>query len=607
MTRDRSVDGHEVLLHHLGTLQQLLEIHEWTALEQTRNLERVIEKLTMSTGALAESRAEIQRKSELLRSVLDSMTEAVIVSDPDGKLVIFNPAAERLLGIQASDVSVRDFFGRRTIYLSDAKTVFPPEQFPISRALKGETVENLEAFITHPDDPMGSWLNLTGCPLAAADGSPSGALCVAQDITARKRAALDAGANYDHLRSELADLKETQRNVVQQERLKALGQMASGVAHDFNNALSPVLGFSDIVLARPEILSDKKQTLRYFELINTAARDAAHIIGRLLQFYRGGSENERSFEVNVNKVIEEVIALTKPKWNALALARGAVITVHLDLNSIPAIAGNPPELRELLINLIFNAVDALPTGGQIMIRTELIGADPKIDEAANTIRFDDEREDRLRQSVLIEVSDTGVGMSEETRKKCLEPFFSTKGNRGSGLGLATVFGCVERHKGRIEIESAPGKGSIFRIYLPLEGALRVDIEEGFNKAPVRSLRVLLVEDEAPVREVLTQFIELDGHSVVSAENGLKAMEIFQPGEFDLVITDMVMPGMCGDELSMAIGRSEPSLPIIMVTGFGNLIDSQGLELCGVRDIVSKPATLSDLRRAVHKVMLPEAA
>jgi signal transduction histidine kinase len=239
------------------------------------------------------------------------------------------------------------------------------------------------------------------------------------------------------------ELRESQQQVVAQERLRAFGEMAGGIVHDFNNALMSVIGYSEILLNDDDMLRDFKTAREFLQIMNTAGQDASQVISRLRDFYRPREVTDVFARVNLNEVIEQAVPLTQPKWKGQALADGRTIKVELDLAKLPPISGNAAELREVATNLIFNAVNAMPAGGTITLRSSTNDG----------------------QAVL-EVSDTGEGMSEEVRTRCLEPFFSTKGEKGTGLGLSMVFGIIQRHEGSIEIQSTPGVGTTFRIRLP---------------------------------------------------------------------------------------------------------------------------------------------
>ncbi len=241
----------------------------------------------------------------------------------------------------------------------------------------------------------------------------------------------------------LADVKAAQRQMLRQERLSAFAEMAGGVVHDFSNALMAVIGYSEMLLGSDgRCLADRDTTLEYVRIINTAGRDAAEVVSRLRDFYRPRATAE-SQPLDLKEVLRFAVLMTQPKWKDPARPSGTEIIVEAELQHLPIMHGNPAELREMITNLIFNAVDAMPNGGTITLRaSEAVGG------------------------VVLEIADTGAGMTPEVRARCLDPFFSTKGDKGTGLGLAMVFGIVQRQQGEIEIESAPGVGTTFRITLP---------------------------------------------------------------------------------------------------------------------------------------------
>lgn len=250
----------------------------------------------------------------------------------------------------------------------------------------------------------------------------------------------------EQLENALADVKAAQRQMIDQVRLSAFAEMAGGVVHDFSNALMAVIGYSEMLLvSEGRCLSDRETTLEYLRIINTAGRDAAEVVSRLRDFYRPRTTAE-SQVVEMKGVLHQAVLMTQPKWKDPSRPSGASIVIETELNHLPSMRGNPAELREMMTNLIFNAVDAMPDGGTVTLRT-----------------FENDGE------LLLEVADTGSGMTPEVRARCLDPFFSTKGENGTGLGLAMVFGIVQRQQGRIEIESEAGVGTTFRISLPLNG------------------------------------------------------------------------------------------------------------------------------------------
>jgi signal transduction histidine kinase len=391
-------------------------------------------------------------------------------------------------------------------------------------------------------------------------------------------ARLRVAARILGLQTELREMELTQEQVVRRERLRALGEMASGIVHDFTNALSAVVGFSSMLLLRPAYLDDRVKLRHYLELIYTAGEGASQLVRRLREFYRSRDEAEVFMAVNLNEVVTMAVALTEPRWRAQTQASGRTIRVETVLGEVRAMDGNASGLRDVLTNVIFNAVDAMPAGGTIRISTGL-------EHGGDTI--------------VIRVTDTGLGMSEDVRRQCLEPFFTTKGDRGTGLGLAMAYGIMRRHGGSIDVESALGLGSTFILRLPARGGARPTREVSAEEPIARPLRVLVVDDEAVPLEVATELIRSDGHVVETATNGTDALQKFQAGWFDVVLADWAMPEMNGVELAYNIKRFAPKKPvIIMLTGFGEISRVPGEAPPDVDLVIGKPITLTTMRQAL---------
>jgi signal transduction histidine kinase len=378
----------------------------------------------------------------------------------------------------------------------------------------------------------------------------------------------------------LGQLRSAQQEIIQRERMLALGRMANGIAHDFNNALAPILGFSELLLMKPELISDHAKTRSYVEIIHAAAKDSAKVVSRLREFYRYRDKDEIFTPVVINDLILQVISLTQPRWKDQALVAGVNIEIRTELGHVPTVPGNEQELREALTNLMLNAIGAIPKRGTITIRSELQG-----------------------RWVVITVSDDGVGMTDEVKARCLEPFFTTKNGEGTGLGLGSVYGIIRRHEGEVEIQSEVSRGTSVSICLPIEKHVRAPEVPRPAPAPNGSLRILVVEDEPLVREVLSVYLAEDKHEIVTASDGREGLEKFKSaGAFDLVLTDRAMPEMNGDQLAREIKRLRPAQPVILLTGFGDLMAGSGEKPEGVDIVVSKPFTLAVLRTAIRTVM-----
>ncbi len=386
------------------------------------------------------------------------------------------------------------------------------------------------------------------------------------------------------------ELHRTQRHIIEQERLNAVGKMASGLAHDFNNALVPISGYAEMLLEHPEILQDAAKSTKYLKLIMTGVEDAASVVSRLREFYRKREEGEAYRPLSLNQMVEQAVALTRPRWRDEALGSGRTILVEADMRPVPRILGSESEMRELLANLIFNAVDAMPEGGLIRIRTGMREASAS-EETPLAPRV---------PQVFLEVSDTGTGMTDDVRRRCLEPFFSTKGERGTGLGLPMVYGIVKRHRGTMDIESTVGKGTTFIVLLPADTSQAREAAPR-TQAPSGPLHVLVVDDEPIARDVLSEYLMGDGHTVDTAVNGREGFEKFKTGRYALVITDRAMPEVGGDQLAAMVKEVAPDTPVILLTGFGDLMNAAGEKPDGVDMVVKKPIRLATLREVLAKM------
>jgi PAS domain S-box-containing protein len=378
------------------------------------------------------------------------------------------------------------------------------------------------------------------------------------------------------------ELHQTQEIFMQQERLRIMGQIASGIAHDVSNHLVPIIGTLDLVLQGDEALPTPLQG--YFEAIHVAATDIASTIDRLRDFYRLQKQGELS-TINLNLIIEQAINLTRFRWKNETQRHGRVIEVSRDLQAdLPRFTGIESEIRDALINLMLNAIDAIPEHGSITLRS----------------RFRDGQ-------VILEIEDSGQGMDEETLRCCTTPFFTTKGLQGSGLGLVMVKGTMERYQGKLEINSRPGEGTTARLYFPYqEAAEPVFPELRELLAETYPLHILYVEDEPAVQAVTRELLERDNHRVVVASDGQTALGTLFFGQhkhrpFDLVITDLGMPYMNGYELAAQIKKEYPHIPVAILTGW-EIIPVDDQEKSQADFLLNKPIRLERLRELIREVV-----
>ena len=414
------------------------------------------------------------------------------------------------------------------------------------------------------------------------------------EIAERKRAEADVRHANELLETRVADrtreleaaylsLRQTQQASMQQERLRALGRMASGIAHDINNALTPATLFAQSLLDHDTNLSaDARSDLA---VIQQAIADVTQTVSRIREFYRGRETNTAGAPVDIKALLGQVVELTRARWADMPQARGVFIDVRTEhTGHVPAIMGVQGEIRDAVTNLVFNSVDAMPSGGALTLRSYA-----------------------TQHHVTVEVCDTGIGMTEEVRARCLDPFFTTKGDRGTGLGLAMVYGMAERHGATIEIDSETGAGTVVRLVFPV--AIQVE-----STAPVASairrktpgLRILVIDDDELLRQSMRSILEREGHAITVAPSGRAGIDMFeasvQRGErFQIVITDLGMPHVDGRAVAAAVKSVSRQTPVILLTGWGqHLRDGNDIPPY-VDQMLNKPANLAELRAALAEL------
>jgi signal transduction histidine kinase/CheY-like chemotaxis protein/uncharacterized membrane protein len=390
-----------------------------------------------------------------------------------------------------------------------------------------------------------------------------------------------ARRHVEELSHYISEQERIREQYAQIEKLSALGELASGVAHDFNNTLAGILGRAQLLLAT----KDPERIEAGLKLIIKTAKDGAKTIKRIQDFAR--QRRDHDFEpVSVDQLLLDVREITRPRWKSRAESEGVHISLELQLGSDEArVMGDESELREVLVNLVFNAVDAMPAGGVLTLSTR---------EAAGTVE--------------IAVADTGTGMAEEVRSRVFDPFFTTKGKAGMGLGLAVSYGIIRRHEGAIEAESELGRGTTFRIKLP--AAMTAVRQEPEAAAPPIALvphrpegtRILVVDDEENVRELLSDVLESEGYQVELASSGREALEKFGDGAgFDALFTDLGMQGMSGWELAHSVREIDAKIPVAVVTGWGEAVGSSDRLAAQVDWVIAKPFDTAQILAIAREV------
>ncbi len=380
----------------------------------------------------------------------------------------------------------------------------------------------------------------------------------------------EARLSTNRLRSAMEDLRTTQTRVVEGETLRAMGQMASGMAHHVNNLLAIISGRTQLLLAR----KPSPETQRPLEIIQRATFDAAEVVRRVLGFASMHPAAAKA-PVDVNEIVREVVELTRPRWRDEAQRRSLTIDVSMELGQIARVAGEAPALREVVMNLLFNAIDALPDGGHIVVRTWSADA-----------------------WVFCAVADDGVGMDDEIRRRALEAFFTTKGPQATGLGLSVAHSIVQRHGGELSLRPNEGKGTVITLRLP-QVAPEAVVAESAPSSAGRALRILVIDDEQPVRDALADSLAEDGHTVIAAASGPEGLARLADGvKVDVVMTDLGMPEMTGWDVARAVRTRHPGLPIGLITGWAVALELSDEERHAVDFVIAKPYTTDALRSAL---------
>ena len=515
-------------------------------------VEPLFDQSHQMTGAVCTARdlselrqveAVARERQSLLKNILESAREAIYAVDTKGNYKWCNQAMLELTGYAHEEIIGRNFLDR--VHEEDRQ--MRRERF--AETLSGNPQRYESRYLARNGAVRYALVN--SAPIIV-DGQTTGVLGIAHDIT---------------------EQKQERERAARADKLRALGQLASGVAHDFNNSLAAILGRAQLILRRVE----DEDLIRSLGVIVTAAEDAAATVRRIQTFARKTSAVEME-RLDLGNLLRDAIEITRTRWQNEARAAGRSIEVTLNAEHSLLTLGNASELREVFVNLIVNAVDAMPQGGRLTICCKPEG-------------------ERLR----LRFADTGTGMKEEVSEQIFEPFYTTKGVHGTGLGLAVSYGIVERHHGAISVKSKPGEGTTFYIDLPLAELVEPVSSEARPTMQMSSLSVLVVDDEAVVRETLAEMLADLDHKVVTADSGREAVEKIAHDDFDLVFTDLAMPEMDGWETAREIRKQRPQLPVVLVTGYGATAQPPSGEIDLVAGIIGKPFDFDQVTGTIARV------
>ncbi len=489
---------------------------------------------------------EIKGSEERYRTVVEGSLDGVLVVGDDYRFRFANERLAEMLGYTRAELIGMDF---REVLDEESKALVADRYV---RRQRGEDIPSRYEFnIIRKDGELRN-VEISSSLVKDSKGNVS-TTAFLKDVTEKKK---------------------MEEQLLQNEKLRALGEMASGVAHDFNNALAAILGNTQLLL----YTAQDEETREALKIIEKVAKDSAQTVKRLQEFTRKKVSQEL-FKLDVNSIIREVIEITRPKWKDEAQGKGIQIDVATQLEEVPSVAGNASEMREVITNILFNAIEAMPEGGRIEIRTL-----------------------RKNGEVHIRITDTGIGMTEGVKKKIFEPFFTTKPFSNTGLGLSMSYGIVKQFGGEIEVQSKVGSGTTFTIVLPASNGESEEVQSDIAVREGKTARILVIDDEETVRSVLSKMLAQFNHQVTGAVSGEEGIRLFGEKKFDMVLTDLGMPGMSGWEVCKSIKVMEPSTPVGMITGWGHEVDLHRKEEAGVDFVITKPFDLNQIIRIVSETI-----
>jgi len=543
------------------------------AQREHRQRERLAAVLEASRGISSSLERDVILESIVTRArdLVEAPEAVLFLMEPDGQTL--RPVVARVEDFLDEVMALRLRLGEGIVgwvaRAGRAELVNHAENDPRSLQVPGTPVESTSLLVAPLviKDQVAGVLALSRF---GDEGFENDDLELATILAAHCSVAIENARLYEDLRATVTELRATQNQLVQSAKLNALGEMAGGVAHDFNNILTAILGRTQLLL-RTARDPDLCQALT---VIEQTALDGAHTVRRIQEFTRV-RHDETAESVDLNEVLVQVVELTRSSWQAQAKARGVQIQVDMDLRALRPVLGSAPELREVFTNLLLNAVDAMPRGGRIRIESA-------------------DRGDR----VLARVVDTGVGMDEETRARIFDPFFTTKAEKGTGLGLSVAYGILRRHHAGIEVESEPGHGTTFTLSFPPATARPAEVRAEPAPPAFGPQTILCVDDELPVLEVLAELLEALGQNVDSEVGGKAGIDAARRLRPRMVFTDLGMPDVNGWEVAKAVKEQDPNAVVVLVTGWGVQIEADAARLRGVDLILPKPYTVEEVQRVL---------
>ena len=509
-------------------------------------------------SALYSAREEAEQERVSLNATIEQMAEGLMIVDEQGRVLRANSSAQSLFGYSLEELRADRIGTMMDGRFADKRgRVLAVGDQPIRRALREQrTVDSRVVWYTRPDARR-AFLSITASPFFNEHGRLAGAVAIVRDVTLQQK---------------------EQERLLQTDKLRALGQLASGVAHNFNNALAAILGYSQLALRQTR----DPELQKYLRVIEQSSRDAARMVERIQNFSRTRSKKDEFVPVRIVDIVRDALDITRPRWRNDAEALGIKYTIALEWEAPDdlRVNGEPSELREVFVNIILNALDAMPQGGGVVISASVV-----------------------KNRIRIVARDAGVGMTEEVKSRVFEPFFTTKGVAGLGLGLSESYRIVERHKGQLDVESEPQRGATFTITLPVLALRRAGIKRPSAELALPKKRFMVIDDEEVVRYAFALVLEDLGHEVAKAASAQEALDLLKRGSFDLVFTDLAMPDVDGIAVAKQIKAQLPNVRVVLMSGYSlDKLQERASETGCIDATISKPFNIPEIQKLIRRLL-----
>jgi PAS domain S-box-containing protein len=507
---------------------------------------------------------EIRESKEFLEKIIQGSKDGIVVCDKMGAIISINKAMEEMLGYGKEEI-----IGRHS---SELLTDDRSEKKKVLGKMEEYFEKGFVSYETRYKRKDGNYVDVECYSSLIKDdkGNIIAGVSIERDITERKK---------------------MQEQLLQSEKLKSLGELSGGVAHDFNNVLAAILGrvqLLKIQLKPPLVKQEKRKSVleikKGLEIIERASLDGAETVRRIQEFSRRRADDKDFTQVDINELVNNALEFTRIRWKNEAESKGIKIKIKKEFSPLNPSLGSSSELREVFTNLINNSIDAMPQGGEIRVES-----------------FMDDT------NAVIRISDTGKGLSKDIRDRIFDPFFTTKDVQSTGLGLSVSYGIINRHRGTITVDSVEGEGTTFTIKFPItkktgewkvkEGKV-IPIKRKHKKA-----RILVIEDEEDVRELLRDILTDAGHNVEISADGNEGIKMFEKKKFDLVFTDLGMPGMSGWQVTEKIKSINDKVPVALITGWNIKLDESEMNDSRINFVVQKPFKMEQILNLVQEGMI----